>query len=300
MEKQNNKALPTSPLGGTEGGFKLIALDLDGTLTNDRKEITPQTFDALMQVQSQGKKSENASPHASQGVRLVLASGRPPYGMRPLARQLHMEQYGGIILCYNGGHVEDCATGEVYVERQLPEDVLPLLHHFQEESGMTLMTYYEDKIYTEHPDDQYVGISAYNNKMQVVGVKNFITDTPRPLNKCLMVGPHDKQVVWESKIREATKEHLYVCHSTPYFIEILPQGIDKGPSLVRLCERLGISPTEMMTFGDSNNDVQMLQLAGIGVAMGNSEEDIQQVADFVTLDNNSDGVAHALKHFGLI
>ena len=267
--------------------IKLIALDLDGTLTDDKKNITPHTLEALMQVQRQG-------------VRVVLASGRPPFGMRPLARQLHLEQYGGIILCYNGGHVEDCATSEVYVERQLPEDVLPLLHRFQQESGMTLMTYYEDKIYTEHPDDQYVGISAYNNKMQVVGLTDFVSQVPRPLNKCLMVGPHDKQVVWEEKIREATSSHLYVCHSTPYFIEILPKGIDKGPSLISLGERLGIAPTEIMSVGDSNNDVQMLRMSGIGVAMGNADDDIKQVADFVTLDNNSDGVAHALKHFGLI
>ena len=267
--------------------IKLIALDLDGTLTDDKKEITPNTLEALMQVQSQG-------------VRLVLASGRPPYGMRPLAHQLHMEEHGGIILCYNGGHVEDCATGEVYVEKTLPEEMLPVLHDMQEQSGMTLMTYYEDKIYTEHPDDEYVGISSFNNKMQVVGVENFITDAPRPLNKCLMVGHHDLQVMWEPRIKEATKDKMYVCHSTPYFIELLPLGIDKGPSLVQLCEQLGLSPQQMMTFGDSNNDVEMLRLAGIGVAMGNSENDIKQVADYVTLDNNSDGVAHALRHFGLL
>lgn len=264
--------------------IKLIAFDLDGTLTDDKKEITPHTLDALMNIQSQG-------------VRLVLASGRPPYGMRPLARQLHMEQYGGIILCYNGGHVEDCATGKVYVERKMPEEVLPMLHRFQEESGMTLMTYYEDKIYTEHPDDQYVGISAFNNKMQVVGVSDFLSEAPRSLNKCLIVGPHDKQVVWEEKIRETTKDYLYVCHSTPYFIEILPKGIDKGPSLLSLGERLGVKPSEIMAFGDSNNDAQMLRLAGIGVAMSNADESLKQIADYVTLDNNSDGVAYALKHF---
>ena len=175
-----------------------------------------------------------------------------------------------------------------------------MLHRFQEESGMTLMTYYEDKIYTEYPDDQYVGISAFNNKMQVVGISDFVSEAPRPLNKCLMVGPHEKQVVWEEKIQEATRDSLYVCHSTPYFIEILPKGIDKGPSLISLGERLGIKPSEIMAFGDSNNDVQMLRLAGIGVAMGNSEDDIKQAADYVTLDNNSDGVASALKHFALV
>ena len=267
--------------------IRLIALDLDGTLTNDAKEITPDTLDALMQVQSQG-------------VRLVLASGRPPYGMRPLSRQLRMKDYGGIILCYNGGHVEDCATGEVYVERQLPEEMLPVLHQMQELSGMTLMTYYEDKIYTEHPADEYVAISSFNNKMQVVGVDDLIKDAPRPLNKCLMVGSHDLLVEWVPRIEEATKGRIYVCPSTPYFIELLPLGIDKGPSLVHLCESLGISPQQMMTFGDSYNDISMLRLAGIGIAMGNAEDDIKAAADYVTLDNNSDGVMHALSHFGLI
>ena len=267
--------------------IKLIALDLDGTLTDDKKNITPHTLSALLEAQSQG-------------VRVVLASGRPPYGMRPLAQQLSMARYGGIILCYNGGHVEDCATGRVYVERQLPEAALPVLHQLQSDSGMTLMTYYEDKIYTEHPDDEYVAISAFNNKMQVVGIENFVRDALRPLNKCLMVGPHDKQVVWEEKIREMTKDCLYVCHSTPYFIEILPQGIDKGPSLISLAEHLGVKPDEIMAFGDSFNDEQMLKLAGIGVAMGNAETAIQQIADYVTLDNNHDGVAFALGHYKLL
>lgn len=279
--------------------IKLIALDLDGTLTDDKKNITPHTLEALMQVQRQGQEKKEGNSHAQQGVRIVLASGRPPYGMRPLGKMLRMEEYGGLLMCYNGGHIEDCATGEVYVERQLPEEVLPILHRLQRESGMTLMTYYEDKIYTEHPDDEYVAISAYNNKMQVIGIEDFVRDAPRPLNKCLMVGPHDKQVVWESRIQEATRDHLYVCHSTPYFIELLPQGIDKGPSLISLAEKLGIQQSETMAFGDSFNDIHMIRLAGIGVAMGNSEDEIKQVADYVTLDNNHDGVAHALEHFRL-
>ena len=270
--------------------IKLIALDLDGTLTDDNKNITPHTLEALMQVQRQGQEYKEDKSLALQGVRLVLASGR----------LLHMEQYGGILMCYNGGHVEDCATGEVYVEQQLPEEVLPVLHDLQEQSGMTLMTYYEDKIYTEHPDNEYVAISAYNNKMQVVGIEDFVRDAPRPLNKCLMVGPHEKQVIWESRIQEATRDVLSVCHSTPYFIELLPQGIDKGPSLVSLAAKLGIQPSEVMAFGDSFNDIHMLLLAGTGIAMGNAEEAIKQAADFVTLDNNHDGVAYALQQFGLI
>ena len=156
----------------------IIALDLDGTLTNERKEITPQTLATHMQTQRQG-------------VRLCLSSGRPPYGMCPLARLLQMERYGGLLLCYNGGHIEDCQTGEVLVEKSLDPALLPYLHQCQQRSGMTLMTYHDDHIYTEHPDDPYVLQSSRNNKMAIRGVKDFIRDTPRPLNKCLMVGSPD-------------------------------------------------------------------------------------------------------------
>ena len=262
--------------------IKVIALDLDGTLTNEQKIITPKTLDVLMRVQQKG-------------VRLVLASGRPPYGMRPLAAQLDMSRYGGILLCYNGGHVEDCTTGEVFVEQTLDESMLPLLTDCQKASGMTLMTYYEDSIYTEHPDDPYVAISSRNNKMSVVGMRDFLTDVPHPVNKCLMVGAPDKVSVWEERIKSIAGNKLYVCHSTPYFIELLPPGIDKGPSLDRLMHSLGMDTTQLMAFGDSYNDIGMIKAAGIGVAMSNAEQAVKDVADYVTLSNEEDGVGDAIE-----
>jgi len=268
--------------------IKIIAMDLDGTLTNEMKEITPDTLQALMKVQSEG-------------VRLVLASGRPPYGMRPLSRQLKMEEYGGMILCYNGGHVETCEDNpQLLVEYALDESLIPQLKAFQEESGMTLMTYYKDRIYTEQPDNKYVGISANNNKMKVCGVEDIIRDTPRPLNKFLMVGDPELVPYWEKKMQEAMVGKMHILRSTPYFIELLPIGIDKGPSLVQILTRLGLHPSQMMSFGDSYNDITMLQVAGIGVAMGNADDKVKASADYVTDTNENDGIAKALKHFGLI
>lgn len=266
--------------------IRLIALDLDGTLTNDEKIITPRTFNALMQLQHNG-------------IRLCLASGRPPYGMRPLGRLLQMEKHGGVLLCYNGGHTEECATGKVLVEQRLSEDFLTELKHFQTLSGMTLMTYYEDGIYTEHPDDEYVAISARNNKMRIVPVNDFIADTPRPINKCLMVGAPEQVKLWEPRIAEAMKGRMHICHSTPYFIELLPLGIDKGPSLLKLLDALSLTPNNLMAFGDSFNDITMLQSAAIGVAMQNAEEEVKKHADYVTTSNNDDGIADALQHFKL-
>lgn len=267
--------------------IRLIALDLDGTLTNERKEITPVTLDALMKAQRQG-------------IRLCLSSGRPPYGMRPLAEQLQMKRYGGILLCYNGGHVEDCQTGEVLVEKPLSPALLPHLHDFQQRSGMTLMTYHESHIYTEHPDDPYVQQSSRNNKMAVRHVENFIRDTPRPLNKCLMVGSPELVPQWEKTMQHEMEGRMNICRSTPYFIELLPPGIDKGHALSQVMRHIGTEPGNMMAFGDSYNDITMIQTAGIGIAMGNAEEAVKAVADYTTDTNEADGIAKALLHFGVI
>lgn len=267
--------------------IRLIALDLDGTLTNDAKKITPHTLAALMKVQRQG-------------VRLILASGRPPYGMSPLCHLLEMEKYGGLMLAYNGGHIEDCATGEVLVEIKLDETLLPELHQCQEESGMTLMTYYKDHIYTEHPDDQYVMQSSRNNNMQVVGVEDFVRDTPKPINKCLMVGPPELVPEWEQRLQERFKGRMHILRSTPYFIELLPLGIDKGTALQQLMPQLGMTTDNLLAFGDSYNDIAMLQIAGIGVAMSNAEEKVKAAADYVTVSNNDDGVAIAMRKLGVL
>lgn len=256
----------------------LIALDLDGTLTNERKEITPRTKDVLMRLQRQG-------------ARLCLASGRPPYGMRPLAEQLHMAEYGGILLCYNGGHVEECATGRVLTEHTLDEQLLPRLVEWQHESGMTLLTYHGDTIYTEKPKDEYVARSSRNNKMRVEGVADFVCDTPRPLNKCLMVGNPAVVAEWEQRMADEMGDRMHILHSTPYFIELLPPGIDKGAAIEAVVHHCGLTCDSLIAFGDSHNDIDMLRVAAVGVAMGNAEEEVKRAATHVTLSNEEDGVA---------
>ena len=91
--------------------YQILVLDLDGTLTNSRKEITPPTLKALIEIQEAGKK-------------VVLASGRPTYGVVPLARQLHLERYGSYILSFNGARITDCRTGQGIYNKTLPQDVI--------------------------------------------------------------------------------------------------------------------------------------------------------------------------------
>ena len=108
--------------------YKLIVLDLDGTLTNSKKVITPRNREILIRVQEQG-------------VRLVLASGRPTYGIVPLANELRMNEFGGFILSYNGGEIINWETQEMLYENVLPNDVVPVLYECARSHQLSILTY---------------------------------------------------------------------------------------------------------------------------------------------------------------
>ena len=118
--------------------YKLLVLDLDGTLTNTKKEITPRNREILIQAQQQG-------------TRLVLASGRPTYGIVPLANQLQMNQFEGYILSYNGGEIIDWKTHEILYSNVLPDTAIPQLYECAKRNGLAILTYDKEYIITENP-----------------------------------------------------------------------------------------------------------------------------------------------------
>lgn len=108
--------------------YRLLVLDLDGTLTNSKKEISPRNLRTLLRLQQSG-------------VRLVLASGRPTYGIVPLAEQLQMKEHNGYILSYNGGEIINWNTGELLYKNLLPDEVLPILYETAIDNRQTILTY---------------------------------------------------------------------------------------------------------------------------------------------------------------
>lgn len=262
--------------------YRVIALDLDGTLTNNQKEVTAATKEAL----------DNAM---EQGARLVLASGRPVYGIVPVAKSLALDTKGGYILAYNGGQIIDCKTNEVLYSQYLPSDVIPLLYDYAKSKGHALLGYKDNEIITESPDDIYVREESRINKMNVRKVDVLTDELDAKPTKLLMTGDPKDMLKAEEELREAVKDRIDVYRSAPFFMELVPKGIDKAKSLTRLLSLLNLTPKDMMAFGDGYNDLIMLRLAGMGVAMANAAPEVRAEADFVTLSNEEDGVAHALK-----
>ena len=266
--------------------YRAIALDLDGTLTNHEKVVTPKTREALLKA-------------ASEGAVIILASGRPTYGIEPVAECLELNQQGGYILSYNGGNIVNAKTGEKLFSQFLPDNVIPELYAYAKEHGHALLGYDDNEIITEMPDDQYVKEESRINKMNIRKVDNlFEALEPHP-TKLLMTGDPSDMLKAEEELVEKLGDRMDIFRSAPFFLELVPKGIDKAKSLTRLLTIINLTPADLIAFGDGYNDLSMLKLAGMGVAMENAAPEVRAEADYVTLSNEEDGVAAALAHFNM-
>ena len=264
--------------------YKYIVLDLDGTLTNSEKEITAHTHRTILKAQHLG-------------VRIILASGRPTFGITPLAKALELHHYNGYVLAFNGGKIINCQTQEVMYEKVLDASYIPYLYKQAVKNGVTIISYDDESIITEDPTDIYVQKEAFLNKMPVRQVDNFVEAINFAPSKCLIVGEPEKLVKLEKELKRHLDGALEVYRSEPYFLEIVPLHIDKAKSLSLLFEKIGTTKEEVIAIGDGFNDLSMIQLAGKGVAMANAQESVKACADYVTLSNEEDGVAHAIEKF---
>ena len=266
--------------------YRAIALDLDGTLTNHEKVVTPKTREALLQA-------------ASQGAVIILASGRPTYGIEPVAECLELQKRGGYILSYNGGNIVNAQTGEKLFTQFLPDEVIPVLYKYAREKNHALLGYAGNEIITEMPDDQYVKEESRINKMNIRKVENLLDALEPHPTKLLMTGDPSDMLKAEQELLDMVGDKMDIFRSAPFFLELVPKGIDKAQSLRRLLAKINLTPADMIAFGDGYNDLSMLKLAGMGVAMANAAPEVRADADYITLSNEEDGVAAALEHFGM-
>jgi Cof subfamily protein (haloacid dehalogenase superfamily) len=263
--------------------YKLLVLDVDGTLLNEAMKITPRTKTALLKIQHLG-------------VEIVLASGRPASGLTALAGELAMDRNGGYILSYNGGQIVRATTGELLFDKRIDTAMLPYLERTARKYGFPVFTYQEDVILTTDPDNGRVREEAERNGMRVKGVDDLAEAIDRAPCKCMIVGEDEAELTaLETHWKRRLAGSLDVFRSEPYFLEIVPQHVDKANTLSWLMETLGVEAKEIIAIGDGVCDVGMIQLAGLGVAMGNAQESVKACADHVTDSNGADGVATAVE-----
>ncbi len=261
--------------------YKLLVLDVDGTLLNNAKEISKRTLASLLKVQQMG-------------IRIVLASGRPTYGLLPLAKTLELGNYGGFIVSYNGCQIINAQNGEILFERRINPEMLPYLEKKARKNGFAIFTYHDDTILTNSPKNEHIRYEAQLNNLRIISEEEFSIAVDFAPCKCMLVSDDEDALTgleehWKRRLNGA----LDVFRSEPYFLEVVPCGIDKANALGVLLEQLGVTREEVVAIGDGVCDVTMLQIAGMGVAMGHSQDSVKVCADYVTASNEEDGVALA-------
>ena len=230
------------------------------------------------------------------GVRIVLASGRPTYGLMPLAKTLELGNYGGFVLSYNGCQIIKAQNGEILFERRINPEMLPYLEKKARKNGFAIFTYHDDTLITDSPDNEYIKNEALLNNLKIIKEDEFSTAIDFAPCKCMLVSDKEKALIgleqhWEKRLAGT----LDAFRSEPYFLEVVPCGVNKANTLGALLEHLGVTREEVIAVGDGVCDVTMLQLAGMGVAMGHSQDSVKVCADYVTASNEEDGVALAVE-----
>lgn len=263
---------------------KALVLDIDGTLTNSKKEITPATRQALQELMKRGQK-------------VILASGRPTPGMLRYEKELELERYGGYLLSFNGARIVDCYTGDIIYQRILPLPLLPGLFRFAGENGCGLITYLGDEVISAFPADKYVELEARINGLPVRQVDNFTEFVDFDINKCLMTAEPEKAERLEQELQVRYRDRADIYRSEPYFIEIVPKNVSKAASLDKILPVLGVTRENTVCCGDGFNDISMIEYAGVGVAMGNAQQAVKEAADYVTASNDEDGLIQVIEKF---
>ncbi|AVQ34008.1 HAD family phosphatase [Staphylococcus muscae] len=258
--------------------IQLIALDCDGTLINDQGHITERTQQALITAQKQG-------------IKVALVSGRPRTGFHYETEELQLHQHHGLIGAYNGGLVLDVTTGETRFKKGIDlAEAREFLTAIQD-LNLTYIVDHDGKLYTNTPDNQYVQHESRAHRLELIYEPKLHEIIDFHPVKILLTQDPDYIDGIATEIQGFCGDTLHTIRSTPFYLEITANGVNKSNALDHICQAIGIRKQNVIAFGDQLNDMEMLNDAGIGVAMGNATQEIKDIADIITDDNNHDGIA---------
>ncbi|PJI07469.1 MULTISPECIES: Cof-type HAD-IIB family hydrolase [Clostridium] len=264
--------------------YKMLCLDIDGTLLNSMHKISKET-----------KEKINAA--ANQGIIVVLVSARMPEGIVYLQEELGVEQP---IICYSGSLILG-KGGDILLNKFIPSNIVDTVYNFTEEMNVHMSLYKDDKWYIKG-DDEWS-----KQESDITHIVPNVTDFIRLLdewkkynlgpNKILCMSDPDNINVLNRKVSGKLSSYVNVYPSKATYLEIMPKSSSKTSAIEYLSTKLNISRSEIIAIGDNYNDVDMIQYAGLGIAMGNAPDKVKDFADDVTLTNDDNGVAAAIEKY---
>lgn len=265
--------------------IKLIALDIDDTLLTSDKTILPSTIDAIHQC-------------LDRGIKIVLCTGRPLAGVRPWLEELGISGPDQYVVTYNGAMIQS-TTGAIIAKKLIDNAGYRQLTAFGKTHHLPFNVLdAESRIYTADRDVDFVTVvQAMENSAGLSVREPDELPDDFAITKGLYVGNQALLDANEALVRETFGEAFSVIRAGKNFLEVMPQGVDKGNALQTLGDAIRIKPSEMMGFGDEGNDLQMFATVGTAVAMGNGSQIAKAHADYVTASNDDGGIAKAIAKF---
>lgn len=263
--------------------YKMIVLDLDDTLLQNNGTISKHTKEKLNKAQRKG-------------VKVVLASGRPTYAIEKIANELELEKNGGFIISYNGARIIDCSTKKELYSSNITNEQIHKLYDMSREAGAYIQTYVDDNIIASQANE-YTDIEKEITGMEIIIAQEFKEYVTEDVVKAIVLQHPDRLKEIEEEWKAEIGDSMYMTISKPFFLEFMNKEVDKSKSIERLSKMLGISMLEVIAIGDSYNDLSMIMAAGLGVAMDNAVECVKKAANYITDDNEHDGVANVIEKF---
>lgn len=263
--------------------IKMITIDLDGTLLRSDGSVSDRTVRTLQAARDKG-------------VVVAIATGRMYQTARPYGERLGLGD--SPLLLFAGGLIETLESKKILFQQVIPREWAQELADLARRRGWQLQTYIDDVLRAARDDEWIRDYERITHSKACICGDDFY-HVQGDCNKLLSRGGHDDLVARKALIEKTFPGRFNVLFSAPTFLEIMPQGVDKGKGIRRLGELYGITADEIMALGDSQNDLDMLKAAGFPVAMTNAADEVRAVASYVTASNDDDGVAAAVEKFVL-
>ena len=263
--------------------IKLIAIDMDGTLLNSKKELLEETKQYFKNFHN--KNTETL---------LVLCTGRPETGIRPYLKDLGYLEENHYIISQNGASIYESQTGKRVMDAFVNSTAIQKWIELGKKHGISVMGAGVDYYYSfdEDPTEwMEFDVKLVSGKLKRIPTKESLNID---FYKILLMGDEEQLNEFETFIPQEWRDEFYVVRSQKYLVEVLTKGVNKAFGLEKLAQKLNIQPSEIAAIGDAANDIEMLEYAGLAIAMGNGSEEVKAIADIVTDTNENNGVIKAI------
>ena len=262
--------------------YKMLVVDMDDTLLTDDHKISIENKEMLLKAQELG-------------VYVVLASGRPTSAMIAYAKELQCDVHNSFMISFNGSTITDLKDDKVLFEHALTKEQIHTLYDFSQENNTHIITYLDGKIISER-NSEYIDVESTITGLELVIVPSFKEAVTTSAVKCLLLEEPTYLKGIEPILKTAMPD-LSVCMSKPFFLEAAPNGVDKAAAIQTLTKKLNIHQSEIIAVGNAGNDLSMVQYAGLGVWVANTDADLREFGDVIVASNNDHGVAEVVRRF---